>query len=130
KKVEHDLPRFRVCDVRGGRDVPPPARWGTAARSRLPAEGAGSLRRRSPALLDDLADLRGFLVLVVRGAEVLLDGFLPRTVGDHLLQRLVDLVHGLGVALLDPDAVVLVAELQAGQLDLAHVLLLSGVTGA
>ena len=55
------------------------------------------------------------------GAEVLVPRGLPGAVGFHLLQRVVDLGAQLGVTLLQADAVLLVGERLADDLELARV---------
>src|SRR6266700_6125008 len=54
---------------------------------------------------------------------------LPTAVAVHVLQRLVHRLHALGVALLDANAVDLVAEKGADHLELAFVLRLGGEPG-
>src|SRR5215203_552934 len=67
--------------------------------------------------------------LVVRRPEVLVDDLLPLAVGDHLLDRVGDLLALGRVALLEADAVPLLRERLTDDLELALVLLLGRVPG-
>src|SRR6476619_3715228 len=91
----------------------------TAYRQVVPGSGAGV----------DLGRVLGGVDLEAGGAEVLVDRLLPLAGVLHLLDGGVDLrAEGL-VALLDADAVALLGERLADDLELALVLRLAGVAG-
>ena len=93
---------------------------GAAGAAPVTAHGSGAgcrLRR---------VELR---VVAEVGAEVRLDGLLPLTGVDHLRDGLVDLLAGVLVALLKADAVLLLGEGIADELELALVGILVGVAG-
>src|SRR6476469_621003 len=91
----------------------------TAYRQVVPGSGAGV----------DLGRVLGGVHLEAGGAEVLVDRLLPLAGVLHLLDGGVDLLAEGLVALLDADAVALLGERLADDLELALVLRLAGVAG-